>query len=134
MMSITADLVEHMRKECALLIEFHDAETAMKARVHEKDWDGLQAIIEALTSLADELVETENSRHLAFETLKRFVGENEAASFYQVIVHLGAEERDALAELYRTLTDHYGLEQVTVATDYSFATAREAADTMRDGA
>lgn len=103
MQSVVERLVTHMRTECALLTEFHDAETAMKARIHRKDWDGLESVMDQMTGLADRLVETEQSRHSTFEELRASVGEGEEASFYRVIVHLEPAERDTLADLYRTM-------------------------------
>jgi hypothetical protein len=118
MTSTAEELIQHMRRECSLLIEFHDAETEMRARIHEKDLDGLQVIIESLMTLADELVETENARHRAFEAIKRESGEPDEATFYQVVVHLREPERNAVTDLYRTMKfSVFGIQAVSVSVD-----------------
>lgn len=103
MQPMTERLMAQMKRECTLLTEFHDAETTMKARIHQKDWDGLDSVMREMSELADDLVETERARHEAFEHLRTTTGETADATFYQVIVHLPADERDALADLYRTM-------------------------------
>ncbi len=103
MKSVAQQLATHMKRECALLSEFHEAETTMKQRIGEKDWNGLEAIIGEMTRLADDLVDTENLRHAAFERLRLAVGESRSAGFYQVVVHLSSEDRAMLAGLYRTM-------------------------------
>ena len=102
-MHSTLELSEHMKREADLLGRFHEAETGMKECIRQKDWDGLESVMSELSLLADELVETEEARHLAFEELRGAVGEAFSAPFYQVVVHLPPEERDRLAELYRLM-------------------------------
>jgi hypothetical protein len=103
MQSCTGMLVNLMRGECALLHQFHDAETSMKERIHHKDWNGLDSVIGEMTQLADDLVKIENARHEAFTALREGVDEESDATFYQVVVRLPAHERDLLTELYRAM-------------------------------
>ena len=102
----------------------------MRARIHQKDWDGLESVMDEMTELADRLVETEGARHNAFESLRNAVKEDVSASFYQVIVHLQPEERDALADLYRTMKfSVFGIQAVSCCVDDHVRTMN---DTMHD--
>ena len=130
MLPVTENLLLQMQRECTLLAEFHDAETTMRARIHQKDWDGLESVMAEMTTLADRLVETENARHNAFEAVRSEVEEEASATFYQVIVHLSPEERDALAELYRTMKfSVFGIQAVSYCVDDHVRTLN---DTMHE--
>ena len=96
-------LLKYMRVELELLESFRDAEIELKNGINRKDWDGLEQCIRKMKLLSVDLVAVEDSRNHAFVELRDLVGEAPGAGFYQVIVHLPAEEREMLAELYRAM-------------------------------
>jgi hypothetical protein len=113
-----ASLLEYMKAELALLESFREAEIELKNSIHRKDWDSLESEMSVLNGLTDELVQVEEARNRAFLDLRDLVGEGENSSFYQVIVHLPAEEREALAELYRGMKfKAVGIQAVTYCID-----------------
>ena len=118
MKSVISALTESMRQECNILAEFHESETTMKVKIHEKDWDSLETIIDRMSELADSLVEVDTSRQTAFDEIKTRVGESSAAGFYQVIVHLPFEDRNVLSDLYRMMkASVFGIQAVTYCMD-----------------
>jgi len=75
----------------------------LKEAIGRKDWDDLDDCMRRMNGLSKELTAVEEKRNRAFLDLQDLVGEREQGGFYQVIVHLPAEEREALADLYRAM-------------------------------
>jgi len=111
-------LHESMIAELKLLEAFRDAELELKNGISRKDWDGLERCIREMKALSSDLTAVEERRGGAFHDLQDLVNETENAGFYQVIVHLPAEQRDKLAELYRAMKfAAVGIRSVTYCID-----------------
>ncbi|MBN1687321.1 MAG: flagellar export chaperone FlgN [Spirochaetales bacterium] len=113
-----AGLAEYMKLELGLLEAFKEAEIELKNGINRKDWDQLEQCIRKMKTLSAELAAVEEKRNHAFINLQDLVGEREKAGFYEVIVHLPADEREALAELYRSMKlAAVGIRSVTYCID-----------------
>ncbi len=121
--SPNARLHECMSLELKLLETFRKAEIELKNKINHKDWDGLERCIGRMKTLSRDLTAVETKRSGAFRELQDLVGEKEEASFYQVIVHLPADEREALAEIYRAMRfAAVGIRSVTYCIDEQLKT------------
>ncbi len=117
-LSLCPALLEAMKQEHALLERFKSAEMGMTEAIRNKDVDRLELCMKTMEGLSDSLVQIEEQRHIAFLKLRDAVGEDQDASFYQVIVHLPVDTRDRLAELYRSMKFAVvGIQAVTSCLD-----------------
>jgi predicted transcriptional regulator len=96
-------LAKIMEEQIELIKRYCDSEKQLRECLFEKDWKSLEETITTLQPLTDRVNELETERNSLFEQLREDLGEEKTASFYQVIIHLPEEERDALAALYREL-------------------------------
>ena len=96
-------LHKYMKSELGLLEAFREAEIDLKNNINRKDWDALEQCIRKMKALSAKLAAVEENRNHAFCDLQDLVCEKEDAGFYQVIVHLPVDEREALAGLYRAM-------------------------------
>ncbi len=111
-------LLEFMEQELELLEKFRNLEIELKNSIDNKDWDTLDTNVQKMTGMSSCLGKVEEDRNAAFHELRELLGEDENAGFYQVIVHLPAEERDILAELYRAMKiAAVGIQAVTYCID-----------------
>ncbi|MAG13868.1 MAG: hypothetical protein CMN78_04670 [Spirochaetales bacterium] len=119
-------LLEAMNREYTLLGQFKSAETELAGAIRAKNMSQLESCTQEMAALSDELAEVEKQRHLAFFRLRAAAGEDQDASFYQVIAHLPVDARDLLAELYRSLKFAViGVQAVTSSLDEHINTVHE---------
>ena len=118
MESLCPALLKAMNQEHVLLGRFKSAEMEMAEAIRNKDVNQLELCMKTMVELSDSLVKIEEQRHITFFKLRGAVGEDQDASFYQVIVHLPADTRDQLAELYRAIKFAVvGIQAVTSCLD-----------------
>ena len=111
-------LCGYMKMELGLLERFRETEIELKNGISNKDWDSLDLSMQTMKHLSGKLIRVEKRRHTAFHELRDLVGEDENAGFYQVIVHLPFEEREVLAELYRSMKfAAVGIQAITYGID-----------------
>jgi hypothetical protein len=88
--------IEAIRRGLAVAAE-------VRARVFAHDWDGLSERLAELDRVSAEIAEREEERGSRFRELKEELGMPEDAGFYAVIVRLPEEQRESLAERFRSL-------------------------------
>lgn len=113
-----ARLLAHMRSELALLEAFKELELQLKNGISQKNWDQVEECISKMKALSADLAAVEEKRNRAFIDLQDLMGESDNAGFYQVIVYLPVEEREALAQLYRAMKfAAVGIRSITYCID-----------------
>ncbi len=103
MQSLTEKLEKSMEQERDLILQFSLWERDLNQHVCKRDWKKLQKVMASAEALSDELDKQEQMRCEVFAQLRDAVGELPDAGFYQVAVHLPAEERERLSALFREL-------------------------------
>jgi hypothetical protein len=96
-------LAEVMKVELDIIDRFGDDEAQLRARLAEKNWEGLHATIKHLETLSEQIASLEDSRIKAFEHMKERLGVGRETGFYRAVANLPPERRSPLAELYRRL-------------------------------
>lgn len=97
------DLTKLMKNQIKTLDKFCIKEKKLRTYIYEKKWHELENIIKEMAPISEKLEQLEKKRNIAFNELKKSMGEDDDAGFYQVIVKLPEKERDICSELYRNL-------------------------------
>lgn len=92
-----------LMQEIQLLDLLAERERALQGHLLDRDWHGLQLIIDEMTTLSEQIQIAERSRSHHFAALRLSMGLGESAGFSELIARLDAAATDRLRALYRGL-------------------------------
>lgn len=95
------NLKQLMVRETELLTGYLEIERKLSESVYTRAWDDLQACLEALEPISEEVAELDARRDAEFEKLRTALGADGTEGFYQVIARLPEDERNELAAVFR---------------------------------
>ena len=115
---IALDLQDALAGEIEVIEQFTRREEVIRTLISENNWEGLKDALDEIKPVATMMEEWENTRAVLFRKLREAVGESENAGFYQVIVHLPHDRRNALSVMYRRMkTSILQLQGITWSID-----------------
>lgn len=103
MKTLAVELENVMNREYDLICTFSEWERNLNEHVRNRSWNQLQKVMKEAEQVSEEISLCEKERMRIFSELRDASGEEPDAGFYQVVVHLPAEERDRLSRSFREL-------------------------------
>ncbi len=92
-----------MRREVNILTKFAAAGESIMQNLEDKDWESLQVHLTLSNTLSQSIETAEKERERLYGNIKKFLGADKNANFYQVVSGLDPEERKSLTEEFRNL-------------------------------
>ncbi len=103
MTRLARKLEEIMNREHSLISTFSEWERKLNENVQNRSWDQLQKVMKDAEQVSEAIDLCEQERMETFARLREEAGEGADSGFYQVIVHLPAEERERISRSFREL-------------------------------
>jgi len=96
-------LLDTLSTETLLLEKYRDREEELRIYMKEKDWQGMNQLLERLDLLSNEINSLDQRRDLIFHELLGEYGVRETGDFYQLVIRLPQPWQEKLAAVFRRM-------------------------------